>query len=549
MKVVRCAIYTRKSSEEGLEQDFNSLDAQREACAAYILSQAGEGWTRVSDTYDDGGLSGGSLERPALKRLLEDVSAKRIDIIVVYKVDRLTRSLLDFARLVEAFDGAGVSFVSVTQAFNTTNSMGRLTLNMLLSFAQFEREVTAERIRDKIAASKARGMWMGGTPPLGYRPEGRSLAIVETHAGIVREIFTRYLRLGAVRVLAESLAAEGIKVPARTSSTGREFGQRPFCRGQLYAILRNPVYVSLISHKGRTYPGNHPALVDKETWDAVQVQLSANVKGERRGRRPAQGLLAGRIADKAGDPLIPVHTRKGSRRYAYYASRARHHLIAQMTLPGLRLPVGETDRLVIAEILRKLEAPWDLAEQAGLRSIDALPERCLSLACRLREEPETLIPTLINGVVVTLDSLEITVSREGLAEALRVPLSRNRKSPFVIEVQVRRVRAGGTVRLAAIDGAVAVPRVDPTLVQLVCRARHLWRRLRAEDITVTQLAKAEGVSPTRAGRTLRVAFLSPAVVEAILDGRSRVGVDAKTLLQTGAIPMDWRDQESLYLPD
>jgi hypothetical protein len=220
-----------------------------------------------------------------------------------------------------------------------------------------------------------------------------------------------------------------------------------------------------------------------------------------------------------------------------------------MTLPGLRLPVGETDRLVIAEILRKLEAPWNLAEQAGLRSIDALPERCLSLACRLREEPETLISTLIEGIVVTLESLEITVSREGLAEALRVPLSRNRKSPFVIEVQVRRVRAGGTVRLASIDGAIAVPRVDPTLVQLVCRARHLWRRLRAEDITVTQLAKAEGVSPTRAGRTLRVAFLSPAVVEAILDGRSRVGVDAKTLLQTGAIPMDWRDQERLYLPD
>ena len=312
MKPVRCAIYTRKSSEEGLEQDFNSLDAQREACAAYILSQAGEGWTRVSDTYDDGGLSGGSLERPALKRLLEDVSAKRIDIIVVYKVDRLTRSLLDFARLVEAFDVAGVSFVSVTQAFNTTTSMGRLTLNMLLSFAQFEREVTAERIRDKIAASKARGMWMGGTPPLGYRPEGRSLAIVETHAGIVREIFTRYLRLGTVRVLAESLATEGIEVPARTSSTGRAFGQRPFCRGQLYAILRNPVYVSLSSHKGRTYPGNHPALVDRETWDAVQVQLSANVKGERRGRRwAAPRTRSGRAVCHVFAPGCRVQRRVG----------------------------------------------------------------------------------------------------------------------------------------------------------------------------------------------------------------------------------------------
>jgi site-specific DNA recombinase len=548
MKPVRCAIYTRKSSEEGLEQDFNSLDAQREACAAYILSQAGEGWTRVPDKYDDGGLSGGSLERPALKRLLDDVSAGRIDIIVVYKVDRLTRSLLDFARLVEAFDGAGVSFVSVTQAFNTTSSMGRLTLNMLLSFAQFEREVTAERIRDKLAASKARGMWMGGTPPLGYRPDGRSLAVVEQHAVIVREIFSRYLRLGAVRELAESLAADGIEVPPRTSSTGRAFGERPFCRGQLYAILRNPVYVGLISHKGRTHPGNHPALLDKETWDAVQARLSANLKGERRGRRPAQGLLSGRIADEAEDPLIPVHTRKGSRRYSYYASRAKHHLVAQMTLPGLRLPVGETDRLVIAQILRKLMAPWDLAEWAGIKPIGALPERCLSLACRLREAPEVLVPALVKGVTVTQDSLEITLSREGLSGALRVPLSRKRRTPLVLETQARRIKAGGTVRLTSLDGSAAVPRADPTLVQLVVRARHLWRRLRSEDITVTQLAKAEGISPTWAGRILRVAFLSPAVVEAILDGRIRTGVDAKTLLQTRAIPMDWNEQERLYLP-
>jgi hypothetical protein len=419
---------------------------------------------------------------------------------------------------------------------------------MLLSFAQFEREVTAERIRDKLAASKARGMWMGGTPPLGYRPEGRSLAVVEPHAVIVREIFSRYLRLGAVRELAEELAAEGIEVPARTSSTGRAFGPRPFCRGQLYGILRNPVYVGLISHKGRTYPGNQPALVDRETWDAVQAKLSANLKGERRGRRAAQGLLSGRITDEAGDPLIPVHTRKGSRRYAYYASRAKHHLVAHMTLPGLRLPVGETDRLVASTILRKLEDPWSLAEQAGLKPLDTLPERCLSLTCRLREEPQTIIPALVTWVVVTLDSLEITLSREGLSDALKVPLSWNRRAPLVLEAKARRVRAGGTVRLASRDGAAAVPRADPTLVQLVVRARHFWRRLRSEGITVTQLAKAEGISPTWAGRILRVAFLSPAVVEAILDGRVRTGVDAKKLLQTRAIPMDWNEQERLYLP-
>src|SRR3954469_14256163 len=221
MKKVRCAIYTRKSSEEGLEQDFNSLDAQREACAAYIMSQASEGWKLVRERYDDGGISGGTLARPGLQRLLADIAAGHIDIVVVYKVDRLTRSLLDFAKLVEAFDKAGTSFVSITQSFNTTTSMGRLTLNMLLSFAQFEREVTAERIRDKIAQSKARGMWMGGTPPIGYRPEGRSLAIVEEDAAIVRHIFSRYVELGSVRLLAEELQDAGICSPVRNAATGR----------------------------------------------------------------------------------------------------------------------------------------------------------------------------------------------------------------------------------------------------------------------------------------------------------------------------------------
>ena len=243
MKRVRCAIYTRKSSEEGLEWDFNLLHAQREACAAYVLSQAREGWTLLPEAYDDGGISGGTLERPALQRLLADVAAGAVDNIVVYKVDRLTRSLLDFAKLVEAFDKAEVSFVSVPQSFNTTTSMGRLTLNMLLSFAQFEREVTAERIRDKIAASKAKGMWMGSTPPLGYRPDGRSLAIVEEHAAIVREIYARYLELGNVRRLADELERNGVRSPRRQRLTGTHFGGAVFSRGQLYAILKNPIYI------------------------------------------------------------------------------------------------------------------------------------------------------------------------------------------------------------------------------------------------------------------------------------------------------------------
>ncbi len=254
MKTIRCAIYTRKSSDEGLEQDFNSLDAQREACAAYVLSQASEGWKLLPELYDDGGLSGGTLERPALQRLLADVKAGGIDIIVVYKVDRLTRSLLDFSKLVEALDEAGTSFVSVTQSFNTTTSMGRLTLNMLLSFAQFEREVTAERIRDKIAASKAKGMWMGGTPPLGYRPDGRSLAIIDDHACIVRDIFARYRKLGNVRLVANELASEGITSPPRVTTKGQSYGGCSFTRGQLYYMLRNPIYVGRHWAQGQSIP-------------------------------------------------------------------------------------------------------------------------------------------------------------------------------------------------------------------------------------------------------------------------------------------------------
>lgn len=263
MKTVRCAIYTRKSSEEGLEQDFNSLDAQHAACSAYVSSQASEGWTLLGERYDDGGISGGTLERPALRKLLADIAAGRIDIVVVYKVDRLTRSLLDFARLVEAFDKAGTSFVSVTQSFNTTTSMGRLTLNMLLSFAQFEREVTAERIRDKLAASKQRGMWMGGTPPLGYEPNGRSLAIVEEHAELVRLIFRLYLDLGNVRLLQAELDRRGMTKPVRTTVAGRAFGGTSFSRGELYAILRNPIYIGQIRHKDTTYNGLHQPIIER----------------------------------------------------------------------------------------------------------------------------------------------------------------------------------------------------------------------------------------------------------------------------------------------
>ncbi|MDB5678297.1 recombinase family protein [Sphingomonas bacterium] len=331
MKQVRCAIYTRKSSEEGLEQDFNSLDAQRESCAAYILSQASEGWVELPDRYDDGGLSGGTLDRPALKRLLANVAAGSIDIIVVYKVDRLTRSLLDFSRLVEAFDKAGTSFVSVTQSFNTTTSMGRLTLNMLLSFAQFEREVTAERIRDKIAASKAKGMWMGGSPPMGYKPKGRTLEIIEEDAALVRNIFKRYCELGNAWFVAKSLAGDGILTPRRVSAKGNDYGGRPFSRGHIYLILNNPLYVGLIKHKDRTYAGMHKRIVDQETWDKTRRIMAANLQGGPRTRRPRlspcimrQGMPSGAEGSfgRCPSPNAPLFARIPCRFPAKHGIRA-----------------------------------------------------------------------------------------------------------------------------------------------------------------------------------------------------------------------------------
>src|SRR5580700_8404432 len=298
---VRCAIYTRKSSEEGLEQSFNSLDAQREACQALILSQRQEGWKAIPARYDDGGYSGGNLQRPALRQLLADVEAKKVDTIVVYTVDRLTRSLADFAKIVEALDARGVSFVAVTQQFNTTSSMGRLTLNVLLSFAQFEREITGERIRDKIAASKKKGMWMGGLVPLGYDCVDRQLVINAAEANTVREIFRHYLRLGCVSKLKLFLERNQIRTKTRISATGRTFGGQPYARGGLYALLRNRLYIGEIRHRDQWYPGEHQGIVPRDLWDKVQAQLNRNLRTRRkRARDHASSPLTGLVEDGAG---------------------------------------------------------------------------------------------------------------------------------------------------------------------------------------------------------------------------------------------------------
>jgi DNA invertase Pin-like site-specific DNA recombinase len=367
---LRCAIYTRKSSEEGLEQEFNSLHAQREACEAFIKSQRHEGWSCLPQPYDDGGRSGGNLERPALQQLLGDIREGKVDVVVVYKIDRLTRSLADFAKIVEIFDARSVSFVSVTQQFNTTTSMGRLTLNVLLSFAQFEREVTGERIRDKIAASKKKGMWMGGVPPLGYRARECKLTIIEPEADTVRHIFRRYVALGSVPLLTQELEAHGIASKHRTSISGRSCGGKPITRGALYLMLQNRIYRGEIVHKDQSYPGEHQAIIDPALWDAVQGRLAKNAVERSTGTRVKNpSLLAGLLFDREGQPMIPTHAVKSGTRYRYYVSRPLIIGARTDAAIGLRLPAAEIEQIVANRIRRLLSEPASLfgitKDQAG----------------------------------------------------------------------------------------------------------------------------------------------------------------------------------------
>ncbi|HYF08839.1 MAG TPA: recombinase family protein, partial [Acetobacteraceae bacterium] len=358
---LRCAVYTRKSSEEGLEQEFNSLDAQREACEAYIASQRAEGWVLVRERYDDGGVSGGTLERPALQRLLADIRAGLVDVVVVYKIDRLSRSLMDFARLVDLFEAHDVTFVSVTQAFNTTSSMGRLTLNVLLSFAQFEREVIGERIRDKVAASRARGLWMGGWAPLGYDVRDRRLVVNEAEAALVRQIVGRFVRLGSATKLVGELRASGA-----VNKRGK-----PFDKGQIYKLLHNRVYVGEAVHKGTSYPGEHEAIMARELWDRAQAILAESPRtraGTSRAQTPA--LLKGLIFGPGGHAMSPTHTRRRGRLYRYYVSQAVLKGIRDACPVG-RVPAGEVEAAVVAQVRALLQTPeivartWRAAREAG----------------------------------------------------------------------------------------------------------------------------------------------------------------------------------------
>lgn len=519
-KALRCAIYTRKSSEEGLEQDFNSLHAQRDACEAYVLSQAGEGWTALPTAYDDGGISGGTMERPGLKALLSDIAARRVDVVVVYKVDRLTRSLADFAKIVEVFDQNQVSFVSVTQSFNTTSSMGRLTLNMLLSFAQFEREVTSERIRDKIAASKKKGMWMGGNLPLGYDADGRTLRINEAEAETVRHIFRRYIELKSVQVLAEELRDRGIRSKRRQTKAGAWIGGEVFTRGALFHLLTNRVYLGMVPHKKEAYPGLHKPILDQGLFDQTQEVFAAN-RYERRDSpaRRARSLLVGRIFDANGWPMTPSFTtRPNGRVYRYYVSAPE-----QKGQPR----IGRPQRVPAAQ----LEA-WVTAQTAALGQDLDLEVWRIDL---LRDR------TVLRFVPADIDDPEL---REHRAQALVRQFGARDEvwredDKVVVSVPQPAVFRGGARR---IFGAVASSqaRCDRAMIGALRRAHRL-----AGSKGPLDPAGPGGPINVYDRKLIELAFLAPDIQSSLVNGRQREDLTLADLLRL-ELPLLWSDQRNFW---
>lgn len=552
----RCAIYTRKSTEEGLEQDFNTLDAQRESCAAYVLSQTHEGWSELPDHYDDGGYSGGSMERPALQRLLKDVEAGRVDVIVVYKVDRLTRSLVDFAKMVEIFDGTGVSFVSVTQAFNTTSSMGRLTLNVLLSFAQFEREVTAERIRDKVAASKRKGMWMGGMVPFGYDVIKKALIVNPKEAEAVRTIFSEYLVAGTVRELLPRLEKKGIVSKQRTDRYGRQTGGAPFSRGAISHILRSPIYIGKVRHNDVLYEGLHEALIDNETWQKVQETL-VNNGGKKHSfkRKAAKRVLDGKLFDANGSPMCTTYTDKSmtiagvkqSKRYWYYVTKRSG---GEAKPKIMRLPAIEVERLMIESIQSKLADRFWLADrlekfaQSSRTSIAAL----LDMAGHWSEwqaqlsadESRNNILKLLERIDVVGDILKVQLKLQAVIEPS------NPKDTVTAEFEVKFHTRQNKPSRAIMINTMGAPCPDPDLIKLVGDARR-WADdlLKEEALTIKGTNEREDLRSGSVSRILPLAWLAPDISKAILEGRQPENLTTKVLRELPDLPLDWDAQRKL----
>jgi len=543
-KRLRCAIYTRKSTEEGLEQAFNSLDAQREACASYVLSQRHEGWALAPDHYDDGGFTGGNMDRPGLKQLLANVRAGRVDVVVVYKVDRLTRSLADFAKIVEVLDEAGASFVSVTQAFNTTNSMGRLTLNVLLSFAQFEREVISERIRDKVAASKARGMWMGGPVALGYRVEDRKLVVVPEEADRVQHIMRRYLESKNIFDLLDQLEREQVvsKVTVGRDCTMR--GGVPFRRGALYHLLSNRTYLGLTVHKGKVYPGQHEAIVDQKLFEAVQAKLAERThpRASARAKR-CVSLLAGMIHDEHGRPMSPIHTQNHGRRYSYYASNAGDG----SRDPLLRLPAGELDAATKARLASLLGNPHALRENLGdlePSHLFALAGRCRDLAERVRSMSTAEVRDLLHqlGLAVRVAREQATASISAKALMALAEIQSDSDVRLTLSLPTMMTCYGHEPRLRLEPPASQAAVRDGRLVELIARG------FAARDQLIVMDGDQVRAMPTTQYRHLeriaRLAYLAPDIVRAVMEGRQPRSLNARTLARLGSLPLGWAEQRT-----
>jgi site-specific DNA recombinase len=524
-RALRCAIYTRVSTDQGLEQDFNSLDAQREACAAYIRSQAQEGWVLVPSPYDDGGYSGGNLDRPALKTLLVAVAAKRIDVIVVYKVDRLTRSLADFAKLVEAFDAAGVSFISITQSFNTTTSMGRLTLNMLLSFAQFEREVTGERIRDKIAASKKKGIWVGGVVPLGYRVVERKLVIDETEAETVRFIFGRYLELGSLGALIDELRQNGILTRVRTLATGRVVGGVPFTRGPLAYLLKNRMYLGQINHGPNSYPGEHPAVIAQSIFDAVQAGFASQAAASGFRHSPSDALLTGKLFDHLGRPMTPSYAVKGGVRYRYYISRREGGSEGDTAAPIVRVSAPDVEDAVLKALA---------ATESGNRTFGSFHTG--SIAINLLARQISVVPNIVGRIDLRTDAIEIRLTAN-VAEP-------DRPETIVIPWSKPSARVRRDV-IAPAEGQWSDPRAmsSDTRSRLLsaCAGSRRWLEdlMTGRIASIDTFAAREGRSARSISMLLSLAFLAPDLVKAIVDHQMPRGIGLGQLID---LPAEWGRQ-------
>jgi DNA invertase Pin-like site-specific DNA recombinase len=555
---VRCAIYTRKSSEEGLEQSFNSLDAQREACQSYILSQKHEGWAVLGNRYDDGGVSGGTMERPGLKQLLNDILAGKVDTVVVYKVDRLTRSLTDFAKIIEIFDSHTTSFVSVTQHFNTTSSMGRLTLNVLLSFAQFEREITGERIRDKIAASKKKGMWMGGMVPLGYDCVDRRLIVNPAEADTVRQIFRQYLRLGCVSKLKHFLERKQIRSKIRTSNAGHTCGGAAYSRGALYHLLNNRIYIGETVHRKESYAGQHEPIVSRDLWSRV-ASLRKNNQAHRNGKSySTPSLLSGKLFDINGVRFTPTHSVKNGKRYRYYTSQTVVRNAG--TKPAItRFPAQELEQFVISQIRHLLRDTGKCT--AGMKdrpSKDVAAERAKELA---KEWPtlemskqQEFVGNILRRVTIGRTEVWIEIGKTKLVATLLggkpetlSPSCREESEILKLAGNFQVMRRGGELRVILPHGDTGFERKRvPSLVKTVARAYGWYERIVAGEVTtIGQLARSSGLTRRYVRRILQCAHLSPQITEALLTGKHRLNLTVKEILRR--LPLNWREQEQKIL--